>query len=95
MFNKIFLIFFASTLILNTQIMAIETPKYQTLIKEGKFEIRDYDPMIIAITSVNSNYSNAASVVINDTSRHGVLQFKEKEVIRTFRMISRAVLAFD
>ena len=61
MFNKIFLIFFASTLILNTQIMAIETPKYQTLIKEGKFEIRDYDPMIIAITSVNSNYSDAAS----------------------------------
>ena len=41
--------------------MAIETPKYRTVIKKGKFEIRDYDPMIIAITSVNSNYSDAAS----------------------------------
>ena len=49
------------SLILNTQVMAIETPKYQTIIKEGKYEIRIYDPMIIAKTSVESNYSDAAS----------------------------------
>ena len=58
-FHTIF--FFIIALVLNTKIMAIETPKYRTLIKEGKFEVRDYDPMVIAKTSVNSNYSNAAS----------------------------------
>ena len=58
-FHTIF--FFIIALVLNTKIMAIETPKYRTLIKEGKFEVRDYDPIVIAKTSVNSNYSNAAS----------------------------------
>ena len=56
-FKKIFIV----SLILNAQIMAIETPRYQTIVKEGKYEIRIYDPMIIAKTSVESNYSDAAS----------------------------------
>ena len=57
-FQKIFIV----GLILNAQIMAIETPRYQTVVKEGKYEIRIYDPMIIAKTFVESNYSDAASV---------------------------------
>ena len=35
----------------------IETPEYQLLEKKGQFEIRVYEPMIIAITNINSNYS--------------------------------------
>ena len=34
----------------------IETPEYQLLEKSGQFEIRMYEPMIIAITNINSNY---------------------------------------
>ena len=34
----------------------IETPEYQLLEKSGQFEIRMYEPMIIAITNISSNY---------------------------------------
>ena len=34
----------------------IETPEYKLLEKSGQFEIRMYEPMIIAITNINSNY---------------------------------------
>ena len=46
---------------LHDSIMAIETPNFQLLKKEGEFEIREYDPMIIAVTKVNSNYREASS----------------------------------
>ena len=41
--------------------MAIETPKHTLIKKENGFEIREYEPMIIAETSVRSDYSDAAS----------------------------------
>ena len=56
------LIVAAFSLIAFDQIMAIETPKYKLIKKEGGFEVRDYDPMIVASTSVESNYSNATSI---------------------------------
>ena len=34
----------------------IETPNYTLLEKKGLFEIRIYDPVILAITNVKSNY---------------------------------------
>jgi len=39
--------------------MAIETPDYILLEKDGKFEIRDYDPFVIAKTKVNQGYREA------------------------------------
>ena len=39
----------------------IETPEYQLLDKDGQFEIRMYEPMIIAITNINSNYRESTS----------------------------------
>ena len=49
-----------SIIILN-KAMAIETPKHTLVKKENGFEIRQYDSMIIATTSVTSDYSDAAS----------------------------------
>lgn len=56
------LIFVVFSLIVFDQIMAIETPKYKLIKKESGFEVRDYGPMIVASTSVESNYSDAASI---------------------------------
>tara|TARA_B100001250_G_scaffold326691_1_gene290738 strand:- start:1088 stop:1660 length:573 start_codon:yes stop_codon:yes gene_type:complete len=46
---------------LHNPIMAIETPNFQLIEVQGEFEIREYDPMIIAMTKVNSNYKEASS----------------------------------
>ena len=53
-------LFLISIIILN-KAMAIETPKHTLVKKENGFEIRQYDSMIIATTSVRSDYSDAAS----------------------------------
>ena len=37
-------------------IMAIETPNFKLIKKQGEFEIREYEPMIIAMTKVKSDY---------------------------------------
>ena len=39
----------------------LETPKYQLIDKDRQFEIRMYEPMIIAITEINSSYSQSAT----------------------------------
>ena len=41
--------------------MAIETPKHTLVKKENGFQVRQYGSMIIATTSVRSDYSDAAS----------------------------------
>ena len=41
---------------LQNSIMAIETPNFKLIKKEGAFEIREYEPMIIAMTKVKSGY---------------------------------------
>ena len=52
----------AFSLIAFDQTMAIEKPKYKLIKKESGFELREYDPMIVASTSVESNYSDATSI---------------------------------
>ena len=42
-------------------IMAIETPNFKLIKKQGEFEIREYEPMIIAMTKVKSDYRQAGS----------------------------------
>ena len=39
----------------------LETPKYELIDKDRLFEIRMYEPMIIAITEINSSYSQSAT----------------------------------
>jgi len=41
--------------------MSIETPEYKLISKEGDFEIRSYSDMVIATTSVQSNYKNSTT----------------------------------
>ena len=53
-------LFLISIIILN-KAMAIETPKHTLVKKENGFEIRQYYSMIIATTSVRSDFSDAAS----------------------------------
>ena len=57
---KLAALFSISIIILN-KAMAIEAPKHTLVKKENGFEIRQYDSMIIATTSVKSDYSDAAS----------------------------------
>ena len=52
---------FSISIIILNKAMAIETPKHTLIKKENGFEIREYEPMIIAKTSVRSDYSDAAS----------------------------------
>ena len=39
--------------------MPIETPQYKLIKKKGNFEIRSYDEMVVARTSVNSDYKES------------------------------------
>ena len=39
--------------------MSIETPQYKLIKKEGRFEIRSYNEMVVARTSVNSDYKES------------------------------------
>jgi hypothetical protein len=39
----------------------LETPAYQLMEKDGQFEIRKYEPMIIAMTEINSDYRQSTS----------------------------------
>ena len=52
---------FSISIIILNKVMAIETPKHTLIKKENGFEVREYESMIIATTSVRSDYSDAAS----------------------------------
>ena len=39
--------------------MAIETPEYRLILREGKFELRKYDSFLIAKTTVENDYKEA------------------------------------
>ena len=54
----IFTILFTVGIILGSE---LETPAYQLIEKDGLFEIRKYDPMIIAITEINNNYRESTN----------------------------------
>lgn len=44
-----------------TENQRIETPKYTLVSKSGRFEIRDYESMIVAFTAVTASYREATS----------------------------------
>jgi hypothetical protein len=48
-------------LALSTQAMAIEEPKYKVLVSEEAFEVRQYEPMLIAETVVEGDMGEASS----------------------------------
>ena len=54
--TKIFWPFFLLTFNIT---MAIETPEYNVLKSEGRFELREYDSFLIAKTTVENNYKEA------------------------------------
>ncbi len=56
---KSFLFFF--TLFLLNQVMATDEPEYRLLMKEDKFEIREYLPKIVAQVKVFGDFDNASS----------------------------------
>lgn len=41
-------------------IQSEESPKYNVLVKEGNFEIRQYSPYIVAKTTIKGNYKNSS-----------------------------------
>ncbi len=43
-------------------LMGIEKPTYQVVAKEGKFEVRQYEPQIIAETIVESDFDEAGNI---------------------------------
>ena len=45
--------------------MPIETPQYKLIKKKGNFEIRSYDEMVVARTSVNSDYKESTLTEIS------------------------------
>ena len=51
-----FIVFY---LLIFNLIMAIETPDYNLLDSEGKFELREYDSFIVAKTTVHNDYKEA------------------------------------
>tara|TARA_B100001996_G_scaffold102240_1_gene76756 strand:+ start:1688 stop:2248 length:561 start_codon:yes stop_codon:yes gene_type:complete len=54
----IFTILFSIGIIMGSE---LETPTYQLMEKDGQFEIRKYEPMIIAMTEINSDYRESTS----------------------------------
>ena len=56
---SISMLFFAANILFAFENQRIETPKYNKILKSGRFEIRDYDSMIIASTGVKASYREA------------------------------------
>ena len=57
----VFCAFICTNLLWGLSNNLLETPKYSLVKKIGSFEIRQYEPMIIARTKVKSDYKNATS----------------------------------
>jgi effector-binding domain-containing protein len=54
-----------ATLLLTGNVMAVEEAKYSTLLAEGKFELRNYQPHIVAETIVDTDFEDAGSEAFN------------------------------
>jgi len=50
--------------------MAIEKPEYEVVIKDNKFEIRDYPPQILAETIVKGDLEGAGNIAFNRLFRY-------------------------
>lgn len=59
--NLIATLVLVMALAIGGQAMAIEKPNYTVIIEEGKFEVRDYPPMILAEVKVTGDRDQAAS----------------------------------
>lgn len=55
------LFFLTSLFLASIPAMAIEEPKYQVLLREGAFEVRRYEPMLIAETWVDGDMDEASN----------------------------------
>ena len=59
----LYLLLLSSTICLNSCVtVGIEKAKYKVTDKEGKFEIRQYSPQIVAETIVEADFENAGNV---------------------------------
>jgi len=47
--------------------MALETPKYEILQKDGKFEIRQYEGYILAEVEIEADHMYGVTVVCRQT----------------------------
>ena len=56
--RTIYLIFF---IIYSNSIMATDEPEFKTILKDGKIEIREYAPKIIAQVEVFGDFDDASS----------------------------------
>jgi effector-binding domain-containing protein len=59
---KYFLLVIGMSLSFGRLAMAIETPNYKVLARTGEFEIRQYEPRIVAQTVVDGDFDSASSV---------------------------------
>ena len=54
------LIFLFVTLTLGSSAMAVEEPKFEVMLQEGKFEVRKYAPVIVAETVIDGDMDAAS-----------------------------------
>lgn len=55
------IIYLLSFIIFSNSIMAADEPKFRTILKDGKIEIREYAPKIIAQVEVFGDFDDASS----------------------------------
>ena len=83
--NKLVLwsLLLASPLLLfSCALVGIEKPKYQVLAKEGRFEVRQYQPQIIAETIVESDFDQAGNVAFRRLFDYISGENRSKETIK-------------
>jgi hypothetical protein len=61
--------------------VGIEKPKYQVIDKEGKFEVRQYQPQIVAETVVESDFDEAANMAFRRLFNYISGENRKKESI--------------
>ena len=57
--KKLIKIFWVLLITIFNLVMAIETPEYNLLDSEGRFELREYKPFLVAKTTVENDYKEA------------------------------------
>ena len=61
------IISFIFFIIYSNLIMATDEPEFKTILKDGKFEIREYAPKIIAQVEVFGDFDDASSKAVSYT----------------------------
>jgi hypothetical protein len=69
--TTVFFVVFILTITVNVSIsMAIEKAQYKTIVQEGRFELRQYEPHIVAETYVEGSFSGAVDAAFNRLFRY-------------------------